>query len=105
MKIVRYPEVLEELINIAYYIAQDNFEAADHFLEACEETFQQLAQIPFIGSVREFQNQRLKDVRMWRVKGFEKHLIFYRPIQDGIEILHVVHAARDLEALFAEVED
>jgi toxin ParE1/3/4 len=43
MKIVRYPEVLEELINIAYYIAQDNFEAADHFLEACEETFQQLA--------------------------------------------------------------
>lgn len=105
MEIVRHPEVLEELINLAFYIAQDDLEAADRFLNACDETFQQLAQMPFIGSAREFQSLELKDVRMWRVKGFEKHLIFYRPMEDGVEILHVVHAARDLESLFSEDEE
>ncbi|MBV8486648.1 MAG: hypothetical protein JO161_00080 [Planctomycetaceae bacterium] len=29
----------------------------------------------------------------------EKHLIFYRPCPEGIEILDVIHGARDIEAL------
>jgi hypothetical protein len=31
--------------------------------------------------------------------GFEKHLIFYRPRPEGVEILDVIHGARDIEAL------
>jgi plasmid stabilization system protein ParE len=34
------------------------------------------------------------------VSGFENHLIFYRAIPGGIEVLHVYHGARDIEALF-----
>ena len=37
---------------------------------------------------------------MWRVKGFEKYLVFYRPLKDGIVVLRVIHGARDIEDLF-----
>lgn len=102
MKIIRHPDVLEELINLSYRIALDDIEAANRFLDACEEAFEQLARTPLIGAAREFRRPALKDVRMWRVKGFEKHLIFYKPREDSVEILHVVHSARDLDNLFGE---
>ncbi len=79
MKIVRHPDVLEELINLSYRIALDNMEAANRFLDACEEAFEQLARTPLIGVARQFRRPVLRNVRMWRVKGFEKHLIFYKP--------------------------
>jgi hypothetical protein len=28
------------------------------------------------------------------VKNFERYLVFYRPIQDGIEVVRVIHGAR-----------
>ncbi len=102
MKIIRHPDVFEELLNLSYYIALDNMEAADRFLNACEEAFEQIARTPLIGAVRKFRHPLLKEVRMWRVKGFEKHLIFYQPHEDSVEILHVVHGARDLDDLFDE---
>ncbi|MGH9438287.1 MAG: type II toxin-antitoxin system RelE/ParE family toxin, partial [Terriglobia bacterium] len=34
------------------------------------------------------------------VKDFPKYLIFYRPIRDGIEVVRVIHGARDIPALF-----
>ena len=41
-------------------------------------------------------NPRLAGLRSWRIEGFEKHLIFYRPADDGIDIVRVIHAARDV---------
>ena len=37
---------------------------------------------------------------MWHVKGFEDYLIFYRPIDDGVEIFRVLPGKRDIEAIF-----
>jgi hypothetical protein len=34
--------------------------------------------------------------------GFEKLFLFYFPLQDGIDLVRVVHAARDLEHLLSE---
>jgi toxin ParE1/3/4 len=39
---------------------------------------------------------------MWRVRRFDKHLIFYRPVADGIEVIRVLHASRDLAAVLDE---
>ena len=38
---------------------------------------------------------------MVAVQGFEKHLVFYRPTEAGIEIVRVLHAARDIAAVLA----
>jgi toxin ParE1/3/4 len=35
----------------------------------------------------------------------EDYLIFYRPIEEGIEILRVVSGYRDLEALFQDEDE
>ena len=75
-------------------------EAARSFLRSAHETFERLAQMPRVGASRRFRNPRFEGVRMWRVGGFPKHLIFYRALSDGIVVLRVVHGARDLEALF-----
>lgn len=100
MRIVHGKDVFEELVNLSFYIAQDDEDAAQRFLAACDETFTFLASNKNVGATRTFQDASLRDVRMWRVKGFEKYLIFYQPLSDGIKILHVVHSARNYNLLF-----
>jgi len=66
------------------------------FIEAVDAAFRRLADTPEIGRLREFRNQRLAGLRSWPVPGFEKHLIFYRVDEESVEIVRVVHGARDL---------
>ena len=97
MKIIRSSAVLEELIDLSFHIALDNEEAAHNFLNACNESFELLAKSVYISSLCNFDNPQLRDVRKWFVKGFKKYLIFYRPFEDGVEILHIIHGARDTD--------
>jgi len=39
-------------------------------------------------------------VRSFPISDFNNYLIFYRPVPEGIQVLHVYHGARDVEALF-----
>ena len=55
--------------------------------------------MPGIGAAMCFRHPRLAGVRMLPVRGFEHHLIFYRPTGDGIELIRVYHAARDVDAI------
>jgi plasmid stabilization system protein ParE len=41
----------------------------------------------------------LEALRLFRVIGFERILVFYRPLDEGVEILRVVHGSRNLRAL------
>jgi toxin ParE1/3/4 len=38
-------------------------------------------------------------MRVFRVTGFERILILYRPHPDGVDILRVVHGSRDVQSL------
>jgi plasmid stabilization system protein ParE len=42
---------------------------------------------------------------MFRVAGFERMLILYRPLEDGVDILRIVHGSRKLQALFRQREE
>ena len=104
MSIVRRDAALLDLIDLAYYIALDNIEAAYQFLDKVEESFHDLERMPLMGSAREFQDPTLAGIRMWRVKDFPKNLIFYRPMKDGVEVIRVLHSSRDIAGLFSEGE-
>lgn len=39
-------------------------------------------------------------MRMWHVTGFESYLIFYMVGENGVELIRVLHGARDLDSLF-----
>ena len=86
-----------ELDAIWEYIAIDNMDAADRFLEAALAAFQELARMPGMGRKRNLSQARLCELRSFRGRGFENYLIFYGPISDGIEVFHIIHGARDLD--------
>jgi toxin ParE1/3/4 len=69
-------------------------------VDAAYNTFKMLSANPGLGRRRKFRNPRLRKVRSFRVSGFDNYLIFYRAMGEGIQVLHVYHGARDLEALF-----
>ena len=96
------PQADRDIDALFAYLAQDSPDAADRFLVAAQEALELLAEMPEIGSLQQFDHPALKDLRSWPVKGFEKHLIFYRLIASRIEIIRVLHAARDLGPLFDE---
>ena len=83
-----------DLDDIWFYIAQDNVEAADKFIRFIVAKFPKLAAWPEIGRQREELSPRLRSL----VVG--QHVIFYRPMENGIEIVRVLHGARDLPPLF-----
>ncbi len=81
----------------AYLAAQASLETALRFYDSASSSFARLAGMPGIGERWDSANPRLAGLRVGRIEGFEKHLIFYRPDIDGIEIVRVIHAARDID--------
>ncbi|HTK26900.1 MAG TPA: type II toxin-antitoxin system RelE/ParE family toxin [Pyrinomonadaceae bacterium] len=100
MKVEYADGVFEELVNLSFYLAERDEEIAQRFLDACDETFQLLAQNNLLGAVRNFKNKKLSEVRMWRIKGFNSYLVFYIPTPTGIKILHTLHSATDYNRAF-----
>ena len=91
-----------ELVAIWEFIAFDNLDGADRFLDAAQNTFVQLAKMSGLGRTWKFPESALKNLRSFRIHDFENYVVFYRPIPEGIEVFHVLHGFRDLEAFFAE---
>ncbi len=83
----------------AYLATEGSLGTALRFFEAASSTFGKIADMPGMGEWWESANPRLAGLRVWRVQGFEKHLIFYRPADDGIEIIRVLHGARDIDSV------
>lgn len=96
------PCVEDELRDIWDYIAQDNPQAAAAVVEAAFDTFRSLANGPHIGTARKFRNARLRGIRSIPVTGFPKYLVFYRIAAGVLQIHHLYHGSRDLNALFDE---
>lgn len=99
-KLIKREQAKRDLIDMADVIAQDNLDAAERFLDAAQAAFRFLARTPGAGATREYSDPTLKDLRMWPIKGFEKYLVFYRTVPGGLDIIRVLHTARDIEAIF-----
>ena len=83
-----------DLDEIWLYIAQDNPDAADKFIGELASRFPKLASMPQMGRLREELSPGLRSFPIGR------HIIFYRPNKDGVEIVRVLHGARDFPPLF-----
>ncbi len=99
-EVIKRETAQQDLEDHFVYIGKDNLEAAERFLKSAEKTFNELVKMPEMGPSRNFKNPALGGIRSWRISGFENYLIFYRPIESGIEIIRVLHGARDIERLF-----
>jgi toxin ParE1/3/4 len=97
--VLKRPQVEADLWEQAAHIAAGNVGAAERFLAAVEETFSLLAKQPLLGAAVRSRRAALADIRVWAVSDFRNWLIFYRPTDDGVEIVRVLHAARDWQAV------
>jgi toxin ParE1/3/4 len=95
------PQADRDITNHFEYIAKDNLEAAINFYEAAFHALEVLRSNPHIGPARDFKDPSLRGVRIWLVKGFEKYLIFYRATDERVEILRILHAARDIDGILS----
>ncbi len=103
-KVNKRPQVIRDLIELATYIGEDNLDASDRFLAAAESTFQQLGKMPGMGKLCKFSHPSLANVRQQSIKGFKNYLVFYQTTDNGVEIIRVIHGARDIQAIFEEAE-
>jgi toxin ParE1/3/4 len=85
--------VWDDFREIELRIAKDNPDAAGGFFHAAKAAFELVARHPAIGRLRSFS---LAGVRSWVVPGFENYVVFYLPTETEVQILTVLHGARDL---------
>jgi toxin ParE1/3/4 len=99
------PKADRDLDQQAYYLATEGSPATGHrFLVAAHETFALLSTQPQMGWPLRLRDSRLASLRIFRVSGFEKTLVLYLPLLDGVEIVRVVHGSRDLIAFLRREE-
>lgn len=102
-KILRRDVAKQDIRDLATHIARNRLSAALKFVDAVEEAFRLLATFPEMGTPCEFRSPATEGLRLCTIKRFKKHLILYRPIEDGIEVVRVLYGTRDLEAIFADL--
>ena len=94
-------EAENDLYDIAHYIAADSTDSAMQFLRSFEKTCKLLSHMPAVGHTPRLFREELQGIRMMPVSHFVKHLIFYRLLKgDSIEVIRVIHGARDYPSLF-----
>jgi len=94
------PAADKDLDDQADYLAREaSIDTALRFYDAARTTCAKLAGMPNIGAPRQSVKSRLEGIRVWRIEGYENHLIFYRSIEGGIEIIRILHAARDIDRI------
>jgi toxin ParE1/3/4 len=99
-RVIRSDLALGDLDEQSEYIRQRNPRAALRFLRTAEATFRQLATMPTIGERFETDNTLFQDLRCFPISGFPSHIVYFKPLADGVVIIRVIHAARDVHRIF-----
>lgn len=98
-RVVLRPQVPDDIESILLYLERHSVSASLRFAHAVLSAFNDLAAMPGKGSPKNYRSARLAGVRSWWVPGFRNHVILYRPVADGIEVLCVTHGARTIRTL------
>jgi plasmid stabilization system protein ParE len=79
------PRADQDLDAQAYFYATvSSAEIGHRFLTAAHDTFALLATQPKMGWRPRFRHMEIKELRVFRVKGFDTILILYLPLEDGV---------------------
>ena len=92
--ILRTSQAHLDLVEIAVRIAGEHPTAADRWLDLIDKKCQLLARMPELGRKRPDLARELRSLPVGN------YVIFYRPMDDGIQVIRVLHGVRDLPPLF-----
>jgi toxin ParE1/3/4 len=87
-------EAESDVAQITQHIAQDNLNAATAWITELQSLCALLATHPAIG-----ENLRSRRFGMVRRHAFGNYVIYYRPADEGVLVLRVIHGAREQRKL------
>jgi len=93
-ELILSPEAEQDLIDIWLYIAEDSPVNADHYTDKLYDKGIILAENPQMGADR---SDLMDELRSFP---FDHYVLYYREINNGIEMVRVLHASRDIYAIF-----
>jgi toxin ParE1/3/4 len=85
-----------DLNEIADYFTETNIDAGERFFREFNRKCQQLVAFPNSGKSYDTIRPGLRGISL------QGYIVFYRVLEDGIEILRVVSGRRNLPSLFEE---
>lgn len=91
------PRAEADLDAIDDYLFEQDSAVAERFALEFDRQFRLLAENPHLGRSSPYAS----DLRRFAMRPY---IIFYRPISDGIEIVRVLHGARNLDEIFVDEE-
>jgi toxin ParE1/3/4 len=102
-RILLRPLAVRDLDAHSAFIARTQRAAARRFVRVTEKALTRLALNPALGPVWDSQDPRLTGLRCWTLRGFPNHVIFYRAVADGIEVVRILHGAQDLNRIIGDL--
>lgn len=93
-RVVFRPAAIADLQKIAVYIENGRPGRGISFVDEIRSTCAILAETPLAGRARIEVGAAIRSFP------HGNYIIFYRPLADGIAVLHIRHGARDLKRLF-----
>lgn len=82
-----------DILDIWAHIADDNLAAADRWVDGLDVAFSRLATQPMMGRARPGLAPDLRSLP------FRRYVIYYLPLHDGIDVVRVLHGARDVDGV------
>lgn len=92
--VTRRPLAETDILEIWDYIADDSAAASDRWVDHLDAQFRVLA--------TQSKTSRVRDELAPGVRSFPvgRYVVFYVPLDDGIDVVRVLHGARDIDAVF-----
>jgi toxin ParE1/3/4 len=101
-RVILRTQVPVDIESILMYLRERSSDAADRFADGLDGTLTELAAMPGKGSLKPFRSKQLSGIRSWSMPHFRSYLIFYRPIDEGIEVIAIVHGARRIAKILKD---
>ena len=92
------PEAKWNADDITLYLAERNEVAAWRFADAVDAMIEMLCRNPELGE--RLHADPTGQIRYRTISGFTNYLIFYRQVDSVLEIIRILHGARDYEQFF-----
>jgi toxin ParE1/3/4 len=99
-RVTQRKQARQDILDLVAYIAADNPTAAAALYDAYERILATtLERTPDIGRPYRATQARLQGVRVVPIGRFRNYLIFYRRRNDQVDVLRVLHGARDIRSI------
>ena len=93
-RVTRRPEAEADILDIWDFIADDSVSEADRWIDRLDEKFALWATQPMIGRSRDELAPNLRSMP------FGRYVVFFVPLEDGIDVVRVLQGSRDVDREF-----